>query len=130
MLADLRYRLRALFHRDAVEAELNEEVRYHLDREAEKLRTAGYSPAEARRRARLAFGGVDDAKEQSRDARGVLALETLMRDTRYAIRVLAKTPVFTAVAVLSLAVGIGANTAVFSVVNAIWLKSLAIRDPG
>ena len=130
MLADLRYRLRALLRRDTVEAELDEELRDHLERETEKLIALGHSRTDATRRARLAFGSLDDAKEQSRDARGVLAFETLVRDTRYALRILAKTPVFTAVAVLSLAIGIGANTAVFSVVNAIWLKPLAIRDPG
>lgn len=85
-LSDLRYRLRALFRRGAVERELEDELRFHLEREAEKLVRAGLSPEEAYRRARLAFGGVDRFKEESRDARGLTLVDWVTQDLRYAIR--------------------------------------------
>ncbi len=84
--SDVRYRLRALFHRHALERELDDEVRFHIEREAEKLERAGVSHGEAVRRARLEFGGVDRAKEESRDGRGVLLIETTLQDLRYALR--------------------------------------------
>ncbi len=129
MLSDLRYRLRAIFRRRAVERDLDDELRFHLERQIEHERRAGATPSEAARRARASLGGVDDIKEQSRDVRGISVLEIGIRDLRYAIRVLLKQPAFTAVAILSLTLGIGANTAMFQLLNALTLQSLPVIRP-
>ena len=129
--SDLRYRFRALFRRETLERELDDEVRFHLDRETEKLIAAGLSPSEARRRARLAFGGVDSAKEQSRDVRGTALIESVIQDVRYALRGLRARPAFTAGVVVTLALGIGANTAMFGVVDRLLFRAPpTMRDPG
>jgi putative ABC transport system permease protein len=130
MLDDLRYRLRAIFRRGALERELDDELRFHLEHHIAAEMKNGHSREEAERRARLIFGGVDRAKEASRDARGVSPLEILSRDLRYAIRLLLKSPGFTIVALLSLTLGIGANTAMFQLLNALTLASLPVHDPG
>jgi putative ABC transport system permease protein len=130
MLDDLRYRLRAIFRRGALERELDDELRFHLEHHINAEMQKGHSRDEAERRARLVFGGVDRAKEASRDARGVSPLEVLSRDLRYAIRLLLKSPGFTLVAILSLTLGIGANTAMFQLLNALTLASLPVDDPG
>jgi putative ABC transport system permease protein len=129
MLDDLRYRLRAIFRRGAVERELDDELRFHLEHHITAEMKKGHSREEAERRARLMFGGVDRAKEASRDARGVSPLEVLSRDLRYAVRLLARSPGFTLVALLSLTLGIGANTAMFQLLNALTLASLPVHDP-
>ena len=126
----LKRLLRSLFRRDDVETELSEEIRLHLDMETEDLIRQGRTEQDARREARLRLGGVDKTKEDCRDARGTRLLENLLRDVRYGIRGLARTPGFTGVAVLSLAIGIGANTAIFSVVNGILIKPLPFPDAG
>jgi predicted permease len=129
MLHDLRYRLRALFRRRAVERELADELRFHLEQYADAEERSGATREEARRRARLAFGGVEAVKEDSRDGRGVGLLEIAWRDLRYAVRTLARTPGFTAVAILSLTLGVGANTAMFQVLNALLLRELPVAAP-
>src|SRR5690242_11941887 len=124
--SDLRYRLRAVLQRAEVERELDEELRFHVDREAEKYVRGGLSPNDARRRARLAFGGIDRVKEASRDARGTATLESLMQDVRYASRSLRQHRAFSIAVVLTLALGIGANTAIFALVDALLLRPLPV----
>jgi predicted permease len=129
MIPDFLHRLRALFRRKAVESELDDEIRFHLDREVEKYMSAGLAREDAVRRANLALGGIEQVKEDCRHSRGISALETAIRDLRYGARVLCRSPAFTAVVVLSLALGIGANTAIFTLIDAVMLKTLPVHDP-
>lgn len=130
MLNDLLIRMRALFRRESIEAELDEELQFHLERQIEKYVQSGVSRKEAARRARVEFGGVELAKEECRDARGVRFIEALSQDARFGFRVLRKSPGFTAAAVLTLALGIGANTAIFGLVDSAFLRGLPVREPG
>jgi predicted permease len=129
MLNELLFRLRALFRRDEVEAEMDEELRSHFENQVEKLVASGLPRDEATRRARLQFGGYEQLKEECRDARGVNFIETLLRDVRFGFRAMKRSPGLTLVAILSLALGIGANTAMFSLLNTLLLKSLPVQEP-
>src|SRR5579863_569708 len=123
-------RLAATAMRRQTEERLREEFEEHLALQtAENLR-AGLSPVEARRQAVLKFGAVESLKEEYRDRRGLPFLETLMQDTRHALRRLRKSPAFTITTVLTLALGIGATTSIFTLVHAVILKSLAVAKPG
>ena len=123
MFSDLRFRLRALFRRSAMERELDEELRFHLEHEIEQQVAAGVPRAEAERRARVAFGGIERIKDDARDARGISALEILGQDLRYAARGLRSTPGFTAAVVITLALGIGANVAMFGIVDRLLFRA-------
>jgi len=129
LLSDVRYRLRVLFARATVERELDEELRFHIEREAEKYERQGMGRAAALRRARLEFGGVEQMKEVSRDIRGTARLESIVRDLRYAVRSLRSRPAFALTVIVMLALGIGANTAIFTLVDALVLRPLPVPHP-
>ena len=125
----LHSRLRSLVFRGRRESDLSDELQLHLEREIERLQASGLSREEVRQKALRLFGGVEQIKETCRDARGTAILDALVRDTRYALRRLARDWRFTAAAVLILGLGIGANTAIFSLVNAALLRGQALPDP-
>src|SRR6185295_14617706 len=122
-------RLRGLFTKQKLEHELSDEIQSHIEMQIDDLVRQGMSPEEARYLALRKFGGVDQMKETYRDGRTLPFVETFFRDLRYGLRMLRRSPGMTAVAILSLALGIGANTALFSVVDAVLLKTLPVQDP-
>ena len=129
MLNNFKTRLRAIFHKDKLESDLDDELRFHIEKETEKNLAKGLSYDEAHLAALRSFGGVEQVKERTRDTRGVRLFEEFFHDIRYGLRMMRKTPVFTATAILSLALGIGANTALFSIAYSVLLKMLPVKEP-
>jgi predicted permease len=129
MLTDPVIRLRSLFRRRTVEVELEDELRVHLAHLTETFIRAGLAPDEARRRAAVELGGLEQTKEECRQARGISLVEHLMQDAVYALRTFLKNPGFTAAIVISLALGIGANTAIFTLLDALMWRHVRVKDP-
>src|SRR5260370_34198072 len=125
----LLLRLRALTFKKRVERDLEDEVDFHIEMQARKNLLAGMSEAEAARRARIQFGGAAQVMEECRDARGVGLIETTWRDVRYALRGFRRSPNFALTVVATIALGLGVVTALFTVLNAFYLRPIAVHEP-
>jgi hypothetical protein len=122
-------RLLALFRRKSIEADMEKELQLHLELLTRNFEESGMTADDARLAARRKFGNMTGIRERGRDVRGAGVLEDIVQDLRYAFRMIRRSPGFTTVVVLSLALGIGANTALFSVIDAAFLRKLPVREP-
>jgi hypothetical protein len=129
LLRSALHRLATLFRRDRREADLDDELRFHLEAAIEENVARGMDPAAARTAALLEFGGVEQVKEACRDERGLPWLETTARDVRWSLRGFARRPAFAVTAILVLALGIGATTAIFSAVHGVLMAPLPYPEP-
>lgn len=128
-LSTIPLRLRSFFRRTQIDDQLDDELRDHLERAVTEYIARGMNPEKARRRARLDLGGLEKVKEECRDARGINAIENFLRDLRFGLRMMRKSIGFSSVAILTLALGIAVNTAVFTAFDAFVLRPRAVADP-